>query len=209
MRESANILKVSELKPDIIGFIFYPQSPRFAGEKPDQEMLSKIPSSVIKAGVFVNADEDAIKETAAKYSLKMIQLHGDESPELCRRLKEQGFSVIKAFGIDSFTKCRAYASVTDYFLFDSPATGYGGSGKKFNWGILDDFDTDHPFFLSGGISYDDADRIKAIRNHSLYGVDLNSRFETEPGIKDIELLKNFISGIRKKTINNEEDISVG
>jgi phosphoribosylanthranilate isomerase len=199
MREPSNIRKVSELRPDIIGFIFHHLSPRYAGEMPAKEILSSIPPSILKAGVFVNEDEERIISTAMKYSLDIVQLHGDETPDLCRRLQAKGLQVIKAFSMNlrqPFSKCPEYMSVTDYFLFDAPRTGSGGSGEKFNWEILKEYDLQQPFFLSGGISPEDTGRIREINNPAFCGIDLNSRFEIKPGIKNIELLGKFITGIK-------------
>ncbi len=201
MRDTDNILKVTELGPDILGFIFYRSSTRYAGNMLDEDILLKIPFSVLKAGVFVNEDEKLISETVERFSLDMVQLHGDETPELCKRLKDKNIKVIKVFSMsikDPFSKCSKYTGVTDYFLFDTPATGSGGTGSKFDWKILNEYNLNHPFFLSGGISTEDTDRIGEINNPSLSGIDLNSRFETSPGIKNTEMLKNFISEIRKK-----------
>jgi len=201
MRDTDNILKVTELEPDILGFIFSRSSPRYAGDMLDVKTISKIPSSILKAGVFVNEDEKLISDTVEKFSLDMVQLHGDETPELCRRLKEKNIKVIKVFSMSReqpFSRCHQYTEVTDYFLFDTPATGTGGTGSKFNWKVLDEYDIQKPFFLSGGISPEDTDRIGEIKNQFLCGIDLNSRFETSPGIKNTEMLKNFISDIRKK-----------
>jgi len=201
MRDPVNILKVSELKPDIMGFIFYRFSQRYAGEMIDENILLQMPSSVSKAGVFVNEDEELITATIRKYSLDIVQLHGYETPSLCHSLKEKGIMVIKAFSMsrdNPFRQCNEYSSITDYFLFDAPGSGNGGSGKHFNWKILEEYNLDKPFFLSGGISPDDIDKISEIKNPALFGIDINSRFEIMPGIKDTELIRNFIDSFRKK-----------
>jgi len=201
MRDTNNIHKVTELGPDILGFIFYRSSPRYAGDMLDEKTLFNLPSSVLKAGVFVNEDEKLISETVKRFSLDMVQLHGDETPDFCHRLKEKNIKVIKVFSMSfehPFSKCSQYTGVTDFFLFDTPATGSGGAGNKFDWKVLNKYDLQHPFFLSGGISPEDTDRIGEINNPSFSGIDLNSRFESSPGIKNTEMLKNFISEIRKK-----------
>ena len=157
MRETENIIAAAELKPDIMGFIFYPGSPRFAGELLNPEIVANLPADIRKTGVFVNADFDEITETVAKYSLDIVQLHGDETPELCRRIKDTGIEVIKAFNIRenmSFSFCNDYIACTDYFLFDTMTINHGGSGQKFDWKLLDRYEAGHPFFLSGGISPD-------------------------------------------------------
>lgn len=201
MQESANIIDAAELKPDILGFIFYPESPRFAGEKLDPGILLNLPVDIRKAGVFVNSELKEIHETIARYSLDIVQLHGDESPELCLSIKNSGTQVIKAFSIkekSDFTKCIDFTVCTDFFLFDTMTLKFGGSGLKFNWELLGNYDLGHPFFLSGGISSMDADNIIAITNPSFYGIDLNSRFEIKPGLKNIQKLEKFINELRHK-----------
>jgi phosphoribosylanthranilate isomerase len=199
MRDSDNIIAAAELMPDIIGFIFYQSSARFAGELLNPVTLPQLPEGISKAGVFVNADYAFISDTIQEYSLDMVQLHGDEPPELCYRLRESGTRIIKAFHVDENTRFRLfsqYIACTDYFLLDTTSKNYGGSGKKFDWTILNSYDLGHPFFLSGGIGPGDVPLIEGIKNPSFEGVDLNSRFETEPGLKNIEKLKEFINELR-------------
>jgi phosphoribosylanthranilate isomerase len=203
MRETDNIIAAAELKPDIMGFIFYPGSKRFAGALLNPEIVSNLPSGIRKAGVFVNSEFNEIIEIVAKYSLNVVQLHGAEPPELCRLIKDAGIEVIKAFNISesmSFSMCQDYIGCTDYFLFDTMTINYGGSGQKFDWKLLDRYETGHPFILSGGISPRDTDNIGRISNSSFYGIDLNSMFEIEPGFKDIDKLKTFINDLRLKHI---------
>lgn len=199
MREPENILEIAELKPDLMGFIFYQGSPRFADEILDPEIIAKFAPQIRKAGVFVNADFEEITGTIRKYSLDIVQLHGNERPELCRRLRETGIQVIKAFNIKEnigFKLCSEFILWTNYFLFDTLTSDYGGSGNKFDWKILEKYDLGHPFFLSGGITPGDVNNILEITNPAFYGIDLNSRFEVKPGLKDIETLKKFLSDIR-------------
>ena len=201
MRDTENILSAAGLKPDIMGFIFHPGSPRFAGKLLNPEIVANLPSGIRKAGVFVNVEYDEINETAGKFSLSMAQLHGNETPELCRRIKDSGIEVIKAFNIVenmSFSLCRDYIACTDYFLFDTMTINHGGSGQKFDWKLLNRYEAGHPFILSGGISPADTDNISVIANPAFYGLDLNSRFEIEPGLKDIDKLKEFINELRNK-----------
>jgi phosphoribosylanthranilate isomerase len=195
MRDADNIMAAAELKPDIMGFIFYPKSPRFAGKLLNPDILSLLPQDIAKAGVFVNENFMSISETIKKYSLEIVQLHGAESPDLCFRLKQTGIRVIKAFSLNEnsgFIPFSQYIDCTDYFLFDSFTYNYGGSGQKFDWKKVVEYDLCHPFFLSGGIGPDDANIISEINSPSFYGVDLNSRFEIEPGLKNIEKLKVFL-----------------
>jgi len=198
MREAENIREVSELKPDLLGFIFYRGSQRYAGES-DPGILSAVPGNIKKTGVFVNADFQEIIFTVSKYSLDTVQLHGNETPDECKRLNERGIRIIKTFSIKEskdFRLCNDYFSSTDYFLFDTFDPKYGGSGQKFDWRLLDNYNLDKPFFLSGGISPDDISNILEIKNNAFAGVDLNSRFESKPGLKDIATLKKFITDLR-------------
>lgn len=201
MREPENILGVANLKPDLMGFIFYPGSPRYAGETLKPENLICLPEQIKRVGVFVNSDSEKIAGAILRYSLDIVQLHGNESPEMCGRLTEKGISVIKAFNItedSDFEACEMYTNCTKYFLFDTFTSKYGGSGKKFNWELLEKYNLVHPFFLSGGIAQGDISKIQKITNPAFYGIDLNSRFEVKPGLKNITMLKEFISGIRDK-----------
>ena len=198
MREPENILEAAELKPDLMGFIFYNASPRYAaGMLPD--IFTRLPYEIRKAGVFVNADFAEISGIVNKFTLDTVQLHGNETPELCRQLKEKGISVIKSFSIKESIDFRTFAeyiSCTDYFIFDNPTAGYGGSGNKFAWKLLDKYNLGHPFLLSGGISSNDVNNILEFNNPAFYGIDINSRFEIKPGLKDIPALKKFIDDIR-------------
>jgi len=199
MRESDNILEAAELKPELMGFIFYSSSPRCATGFLDQKILSGLNPDIRKTGVFVNEDFEVIITIARKLSLDIVQLHGNESPDLCRRITEEGISVMKAFGITGntyFQSFKKYIPYTEYFLFDNITTGYGGSGNKFDWKVLSRYYLGHPFFISGGISIDNAGDILEMKIPSLYGIDLNSRFEISPGLKDIPKLKTFITDIR-------------
>jgi phosphoribosylanthranilate isomerase len=201
MRDRQNIIEVAGLNPDIMGFIFYPHSPRYAAGISDADIIGNIPAQIRKTGVFVNADYKDISAAVKKYSLDMVQLHGNERPEECRRLRETGIQVIKAFNIkdsNGFKSCSEFKTDTDYFLFDASTSDYGGSGYKFDWKTLEKYDMGHPFFLSGGIGPEDVSNILKISNPSFYGIDLNSRFETKPGLKEIGSLKKFISAIRLK-----------
>lgn len=199
MREPENILDAAELKPDLMGFIFYPHSPRYAGQISDPEVFAKLTGNIRKTGVFVNEDSERIAEIVRKFSLDIVQLHGNETKDECSKLRKKGIPVIKAFNIkdsNSLRLCYEYKTCTDYFLFDTSTKKFGGSGNKFDWKILDEYDPGHPFFLSGGINPKDINNIIKINNPSFYGIDLNSRFEIKPGQKDIKTLKLFISDLR-------------
>ena len=190
-----NIQAVSALKPDFMGFIFYPKSPRYA-EPLDIKTLEALPPTIKKIGVFVNEDIENILTIAYKYKLDGLQLHGTELVDMCRKLKKLGYLVIKAFPIAeayNFKVTKAYEGVCDYFLFDTKTDAYGGSGVKFNWQILKGYKGETPFLLSGGIAVDDAEAIRKIEHPQFAGIDLNSKFELKPGLKNISLLKEFIS----------------
>ncbi len=205
MRNQQNIGELVTLMPDYMGFIFYEKSPRNIGEAIPEAIRKLVLSEIKKTGVFVNMPADRISEKAKKSRLQAIQLHGNELPDQCYKLKRQGLEVIKAFQIGSgfdFFRTVAYAECCNYFLFDTLSTAHGGTGYKFDWNILGRYQLNIPFFLSGGIGIDDIQEIEGLDHPMLYGVDLNSKFETKPGIKDIQLLKTFFNTIRK-TKNNE------
>jgi phosphoribosylanthranilate isomerase len=170
------------------------------GEEPDISLFRNVPDEVVKAGVFVNESQDKIFDTAVKSGLRMIQLHGNESPEFCASLKSSGLIIVKSFNIDEnfdLDGIRSYLKHCDYFLFDAKSEKFGGSGKKFGWNKLDGYHLEKPFFLSGGIGPEDAGLINKIDNRGLFAVDINSRFEISPGIKDVAMVKGFIDTIKK------------
>lgn len=198
MKFPGNIKSVAALQPDMMGFIFYPKSPRYA-EPLDMETLQSLPVSMKKIGVFVNEDLERILTLVFKYKLDGVQLHGTENAEICQKLKDAGLIVIKAFPIAeayNFKVTKAYEGACDYFLFDTKTDAYGGSGLKFNWSILDEYTGETPFLLSGGIAADDAEAILKIEHPKLAGIDLNSKFEISPGWKNVELLNVFLKQLR-------------
>lgn len=198
LKDPENIKQVAVLKPDYMGFIFYPHSKRFVG---DDFVLPFISPEIKKVGVFVNATASFIIDKVDEYKLDLIQLHGDEKPEFCEVLNHI-VPVIKAFGIDEsfdFEKLEDYKTKCSYFLFDTKTKEYGGSGKQFDWKILEKFDNSVPFFLSGGIGVEEIEKLEdwnpdSYRDGKLkhYGVDVNSRFEIETGLKDIKQLEKII-----------------
>lgn len=199
MRDADNICEVLTLTPDFMGFIFYSKSPRYV-TSPEALKQIRFGQNTKKTGVFVNASEEYIMQKVELYDLQAVQLHGEETVELCSSLKNKGLIVLKAFQIHSaedFKNAARYNRQVDYFLFDTKTASYGGSGSKFDWSLLYAYLGDMPFFLSGGIGPDDALAIQGI-NHPLFrGVDLNSRFETAPTIKDYELLQQFIKQLNE------------
>lgn len=199
MLHSDNIADVAALEPDYMGFIFYPRSVRYAGALKPPVLNGILPASIRRVGVFVDAEFREMVDTAKLFGLSTIQLHGAESPYTCMRLRDKGYEVIKAFGVEQtadLLPVSTYEDCCDLFLFDTKTVGHGGSGRRFDWRILDVYKGKTPFLLSGGISPLDADEIKTIGQPALYGVDLNSRFEVEAGLKNTELLERFIKTLR-------------
>ena len=188
MKNLENILQVSELLPDFLGFIFWEKSTRyFDGDIP------KLPESIQKVGVFVNETIENVVFKIQKHQLQIIQLHGNESAAYCSELKKQNIKIIKVFSIADdfdFEDLKPFEAVADYFLFDTKGKLPGGNGTKFNWKILKDYDSEKPFFLSGGIETDEIENIKNL-NLPIFGIDINSKFEMEPGLKNVALIKQF------------------
>lgn len=199
MRDPVNIAKVVTTNPDFIGFIFYPKSKRFIGFELLPEVLAVVPASVKKVGVFVNETPEKILEVSARWKLDAIQLHGEESSEFCVKLQHGGLMVIKSFSVDEsfdFAALEDYRESCDFFLFDTKGKLPGGTGQKFNWHLLNKYQLDHPFFLSGGIGPDDLNEIKEFSHPLLCGIDINSGFEINPALKDVKKIRQFISKIR-------------
>lgn len=196
MKYKDNIREVAALQPDYLGFIFYKKSKRyFNGVMPD------IPDNLKKIGVFVNEKVSVINEIIEKHQLDGVQLHGDESAEFCERLRatnELSLEIIKAFPISenfNFEQLEEFVAHCDYFLFDTKGKERGGNGTLFDWKILESYRFEKPFFLSGGIGLSEVNQLQAFLKSSLatncYAIDLNSKFESEPGIKKINELKKF------------------
>lgn len=180
------------------GFIFYEKSPRFAAHKIDARTVRET-AGIKKVGVFVNAPLEQLQRTIADYGLDMVQLHGDETPEYCAVI-QQSVPVIKAFrvgdNVDWSALLSAYLPVTSYFLFDTEAGGeYGGTGKRFNWELLKTYPYTHPFYLSGGIGLEEAPELLQLQLPALFAVDVNSRFEIQPGVKNMEKVRLFTDQI--------------
>ncbi len=195
------IQQVAALKPDYLGFIFYKGSPRFVDID-----IPTLPSALKKTGVFVNAPLPEVIAAVKKHQLQAVQLHGEESPQFCEALRQefpqQQLEIIKVFSITerlSNELLQPYEGKVDFFLFDTSGKTRGGTGRKFNWEVLLQYDSPTPFFLSGGIGLEEADSIIELKQQLdsrglgqlLYGIDVNSRFESEPGRKKIEDLEEF------------------
>ena len=212
MREGENIRQVAELGVNWIGMIFWDKSPRnvtmiptYAGIIPDRG--SDIGSFKAKrVGVFVDEMPQNIITRVVNYKLDLVQLHGHETPTLIRNLHRtldpdirpgvQFIKVISVGGCNDIAAYKDYADCVDYFLFDTKCPTVGGSGSQFDWSVLETYDGDVPFLLSGGIGPDDAERVRNFHHPKCIGIDLNSRFETEPGLKDITKLKQFLEQLK-------------
>lgn len=193
MRDSENIRAIEQTKADLMGFIFHPKSPRFVASLPEY-----MPKKQKRVGVFVNASLEQILAKAQKFSLEYIQLHGDEPPAFCSELKNRGLKVIRALRIantDDIIRAESY-NMADLMIFDTKTELYGGSGKKFNWQLLENYKGCVPFLLSGGIRSDTLEEIKAFFHPQFAGIDLNSGFEISPALKDVGKLNNFIEKIK-------------
>lgn len=193
MRDSENIRAIEQTKADLMGFIFHPKSPRFVASLPEY-----MPKKQKRVGVFVNASLEQILAKAQTFSLEYIQLHGDEPPAFCSELKNRGLKVIRAQRIanaDDIIRAESY-NMADLMIFDTKTELYGGSGKKFNWQLLENYKGCVPFLLSGGIRSDTFEEIKAFFHPQFAGIDLNSGFEISPALKDVGKLNNFIEKIK-------------
>ena len=196
MKYPDNILEVGMLLPDYMGFIFWDKSVRYF-----DGIIPELPKSIKKVGVFVDANLDEILEKIEKYDLQAIQLHGNESAEFCKTLKKnipKLIDIIKVFSIlDTFDYdlLKPFETVCDYYLFDTKGKLPGGNGTAFDWKVLENYPSTKPFFLSGGIGIDEMNDVNEISktNLPIYSIDVNSKFEIEPGLKNIELCREAIN----------------
>ena len=213
MRDAQNIREVSQLGVDMIGMVFYPKSPRYvemqsshAGIIPDyvkEDINIKSAKSPARVGVFVDDMVQNIVTRVVNYHLDYVQLHGNEPREMCENLRltldpniRPGIKIIKAISVSDASdiqKYKEYVGAVDLFLFDTKCKTVGGSGRQFDWQVLEQYDGEVPFLLSGGIGPEDASRLHAFHHPKCIGIDLNSRFEIEPGVKDAEKLKGFLN----------------
>lgn len=190
MRDAENISELVKLKPDFIGFIFYNKSKRFIADFPQVNF----PKGIKKVGVFVNENTKTIIDKVKKHQLDFVQLHGHETPEYCSKLYHYKIKIIKAFSVDEnfdFNSIESYKNYCKYFLFDTKGENFGGNGIKFNWEILQKYRGKIPFLLSGGISKNEVLEIQKIKHPAFEGVDINSGFEIEPALKNIDDIKEF------------------
>jgi len=204
MKYQDNIQEVATLQPDYLGFIFYEQSARHF----DAHCIPEISNTIKKTGVFVDADLDFVIKKISKHNLKAVQLHGNEAPEYCKQLRGKNIEIIKVFSIKNefdFSILKSYDDIVNYFLFDTKGKLPGGNGYVFDWTILNNYPSTTPFFLSGGIGLSQIDDInkfqKSEASKYCYALDVNSKFEIEPGLKNIEDLKKFKNNLTSKIMN--------
>jgi len=197
------VMALDAMGVDFAGFIFYPKSPRFVGNKITAEKMRKIKGHIAKVGVFVNEPYDDMMRTVEEYRLDMVQLHGDETPFFCEKVANY-VTVVKAFRLSDNDPIdwivRPYHESTDMYMFDTMGAGYGGTGKKFDWNELKAASIDKLYFLSGGIEPGDEENIKAFMEESvaqkLFSIDINSKFEIAPGVKDVKKVKQFVEQLK-------------
>ena len=201
MKFPKNILEVGALQPDYMGFIFYPKSKRYVGEDFSSKSLEKLPENIKNVAVFVNEDVNRIIAIQKQFSFDFVQLHGNESVADCKVLKENNINVIKVFSVDpyfNFNEVVAYEKVCDYFLFDTKTPKYGGSGKTFDWELLENYTLSKPFILSGGLSIHTIGKLKFNKYPMLVGLDFNSRLEDSNTKKITEEVSELIEKIRRR-----------
>jgi len=193
IKTPTNIAEMSDLDIDMVGLNFYSPSKRYITEDRDGSDFEQLPSNILRVGVFVNATIDDINRLADKYKLDYIQLHGDEDLAFCRKVAKS-HKLIKVFRVDEHTDLSTLHDYdfAKYLLFDTATKQFGGSGKKFDWSVLHQYQGEIPFLLSGGIGPEDAGQIAQLEHRSFAGIDINSKFESEPGIKSIALIKPFL-----------------
>jgi phosphoribosylanthranilate isomerase len=186
---------------DFAGLIFYKESSRFVGDKLDKKEIKSADFDLKKVGVFVNPEMIEVLDAIDEYGLDIVQLHGDENPQMCEDLSSE-VEVIKAFRVSSETDIdkmvAPYDNVCDYYLFDTGGLkeSFGGTGQQFDWSILTKAKIEKPFFLSGGIGPDDAERIRAFKHPDFFAIDINSKFEKEPGLKDMGAILKFRQALK-------------
>ena len=194
MKYPDNVSALASLAPDYMGFIFYKPSKRYCGETLSPEFIQSLPISIIKTGVFVNESLEEVLRICSVYKFKAVQLHGYETPDFCISARQAGLEVIKVFHVGEtidWSIVEPYKKMVDYFLFDTKTHEYGGSGNRFNWEILKEYDNEVPFFLSGGVDESIITELNTLQTVNIYALDVNSRFELEPGLKDLERIEKF------------------
>lgn len=205
MTSTEQVMQLDSFGVEFAGFIFYPKSPRYVFRHLPRPEIKKIKGQHInKVGVFVNAPVEELLQTVDDCGLHLVQLHGDETPKYCEKVADY-VGVIKAFRLREddqvLWKIKDYQEIADMFLFDTDGMGYGGTGKKFNWSMLKGLNIGKPFFLSGGIGPDDVAELSAFAKDpvakNLFSIDVNSKFETIPGLKDMQAVEKFVKEIKQ------------
>jgi phosphoribosylanthranilate isomerase len=199
-----NIMAISKMEVDLMGFIFYKDSPRFFNNSLSFDEVREIPKRIKKVGVFVNETSYNVLNAIAHYNLDYVQLHGNESPDYCKELL-RFVKVIKTISIkdqNSILEIKNYTNLCNYLLFDTSSPTYGGTGQSFNWQFLKDVEINTPFFISGGISLENVSEIKGLPYKNLIGIDVNSKFEIKPGLKDLNKIQQLIKEINYANSNN-------
>lgn len=194
MKYRDNIEEVVTLQPDYLGFIFYKTSKRYI-DNLSADFVREI-KDIKKVGVFVNDEFNNIKRIVSEYGLNLIQLHGDEDVAFVEKIKRLDIEVIKAFGLSSdfdWKQLTPFENLVDYYLFDTKSGDYGGSGQSFDWSLLQHYALNNPFFLSGGLSVHNIEKVKGVTDSRLHAIDVNSKFELSPGLKDVALLRSVFS----------------
>lgn len=192
LKQDENIGEILKLKPNFIGFIFYPKSPRFVDYK-TLSFLKDLKNKVKKVGVFVNEKIETVNKIVETLNLDYVQLHGNETPKYCQEI--ENCKIIKAFGVSEnfdFSETEKYLKIADFFIFDTKTKSYGGSGKTFNWQVLKKYNFDKKFLLSGGIDIDTSNELRQFKHNQMFGVDINSKFEISPGLKNVEKISQFL-----------------
>ena len=197
------VTALDEMGVDLAGFIFYPKSPRYMGNKISPDKMKQIKGKIAKVGVFVNMPYDDLMRTVEEYRLDMVQLHGDETPHYCEKVANY-ITIVKAFRLTDNDPIdwivRSFHEGSDMYMFDSLGAGYGGTGKKFDWNLLKAAAIDKLFLLAGGIEPGDEDNLKKFMKEpvakKLFAIDINSKFEVSAGVKDMEKVKRFVTAMR-------------
>ncbi len=199
MKYPDNIEAIAQMGIDYLGFIFYEGSARYVGE---DFVMPVLPAHIEKVAVFVNHPPAQMIAIAKHYNINVLQLHGEESPEICQMLQAEGFCIVKAFALDAqfeMDNLMSYEAVCDYFLFDTKGAQKGGNGVAFDWRVLDTYQLSKPFFLSGGIGWEEVEAVKLLletKKYPLHALDLNSRLESRPGYKDEALSKKVVEALQ-------------
>lgn len=201
MTQEDQVAELADMGVAFAGFIFYPKSPRYVFKHMTTTQIRK-ENRINKVGVFVNASIEEVLHMVDECRLHMVQLHGDETPRYCEKIADY-VSVVKAFRLSDNDSVewtiRSYMDVCDMFMFDTMGVGYGGTGKKFDWTVLKDAQIGKPFFLSGGIEPGDEEKLKDFTKEpvakALFAVDINSRFELSPGVKDMKAVRQFVQNM--------------